>query len=77
MSQQISGTLFWEIISNGKCRYGIVDVPVPPVIKFFSGSLPFQCLIRFEKVDNKLIEFLVVEAVIIDHPMFGIAERKV
>ena len=74
--RQISGILVCGNIGDSKGRYGITDVPVPPVIKLLSGGPPFWCLIRFEKINNKLVEFLVVEPIVMACPMVGIAESK-
>ena len=44
------------------------DVPIPPVAKFPQSNLSLKCLVRFKKVNNKLIEFFVVEPVEMAHP---------
>ena len=54
-----------------------LDVLIPPVEKFTGGGLPFQGLVFLEKVDNKLIELLIVETIIMAHPVGSIIEGEV
>ena len=75
--QQLLGIFYWGIISAGSgAVYSVADVPIPPLIEFCCGSLPLQRLILLEKVDNELIELLVVESIVFVHPVGGIGERK-
>ena len=53
------------------------DIPVPPVEKLACGGFSFWCLIVFEKVDDKLVELLVVKTIVVAHPVGSIIEGKV
>jgi len=61
----------------GMERRRLGGVPVPPGLEFYRGGFPFRRLIRFEKVDDELIEFLIVEPVVMAHPVGGVAQREV
>ena len=68
----------WRSISTSSgAGYSIADAPVPPVIEFCCSGLPLQRLIRFEKVDDELVELFVTESLINAHPVGGVGERKV
>ena len=59
-------------------RRGVWDynIPVPPIEQLCGGSFPFWCLIVFKEINNKLVEFLVVKPIVMDHPMCGIVEGE-
>ena len=77
VSRQTSGILAWGGISAGagaRCR--VWDVLIPPVIQFCSSGFPFLRLVRFKKVDNKLIELFVVESIVIARPVGSVSESE-
>ena len=58
-------------------RSGVGDVPIPPIMKLSRGLLSVGRLICLEKVDNEFIEFLIVESIVMAHPMGSVAESEV
>ena len=76
-SRQLLEIFGWGSVSTGSgAVHSVTDVPIPPLIEFCCSGLPLQCLIRFEKVDDELVELLVVEAIVIAHPLGGVSESE-
>lgn len=64
-------------VSRRKCGVGIMHIPVPPIEKLVGCSLSFRRVVLLKEVDDKFIEFFIVEPIILAFPVGGIVERKV
>ena len=67
----------WGYVGIEKGASRTRDIPVPPVEKLACGGFSFWRLIVFEKVDDKLVELLVVKSIVVAHPVGGIIEGEV
>ena len=75
--RQLLGIPGWGSVSaSSGAVYSTIDVLIPPVIEFRYSSLPLQRLIRFEKVNDELVELLVAKSIIVAHPLGGVGKRK-
>ena len=64
-------------VSGGRGDNKIGNILVPPLKKFRRCLLRFWCCVGLEKVDNKFIELLVTEAIIVVHPVGGVCKVEV
>ena len=53
-----------------------MDVRVPPIIKFCAHEFPFCRLIGFKKVDDELVEFFIIEPIVVVNPVGGVGKSK-
>lgn len=56
---------------------GLETLLVPPVEKLVCRSLSLWCPVLLEKINDKLVEFFIIEPVVVAHPMGGVVEREV
>ena len=63
-------------VSGGRGDIKIRNIFAPPLEKFCRCFLHFWCCVGLEKVDDKFIELLVTEAIIMAHPVGGETERQ-
>lgn len=76
MWKHTSGGRWGLVVSDSRGGYGIIDALIPPTKKLAGGGLSFGRLVFFKKVDNKLVEFFIVEPVVMTHPVGGVVECK-
>ena len=76
---EISGRLPWGVfrISRSRNKHGSRNVLIPPCKKVRRCFLCLRGSVGLKKVNNELIELLVIEPIIVAHPVGSICEGKV
>ena len=64
-------------VSGGRGDNKIRNILVPPLKKFRRCFLRFWRCVGLEKVDDKFIELLITEAIIMVHPVGGVCKVEV
>ena len=64
-----------------RCQYSgklcLRDTPVPPIKQLVGGLLSLLGLILLDRINDKLIEFVVVESIVVTHPVGCVIQGKV
>ena len=64
-----------------RCQYSekscLRDTPIPPIKQLGGGLLSLLGLILLDRINDKLIEFVVVESVVVTHPVGRVIQGKV
>ena len=69
--------VWWVVLVHSKTEVRDWDALIPPIKELVGGGLSLWRLVLFKEVNDELVKFLVVETIVMIHPLCGIVEGEV